>query len=411
MNLCVIFALFAIYSHPDSLIRGVYINCYQASKKEYLDMIFDKADSNMINAIVVDLKSDYGFLAYDSKNSIARELGAIRRFVQVDYILEQAATRGVKVIARIVCFKDDYLSAYEDYAIRNDSDGVWKDYKGLAWTNPYKKKVRDYLVEVSKEIVGLGFRSLAFDYIRFPTDGPVDRMRLTDVYGSRCDPLHDLLKAVRHAVGDTIEIGACVFGFTVLHPLMSEGQDIAKMSNYVDVFYPMLYPSHFNASYKKGDTEYWRNYWIYYDAINQATEKVRPGVKIVPFVQGFDYRAEEFDETYIFAQINGALSANADGIIIWHAGGNYATSWSSLVWARNSILRRSAQMSLNTHMREAGQLYQGKSLSPSIVQSTLREKSLTMHLSSSQPAPFRCSSSDNPPLEQSRRSYLDPVSP
>ncbi|MBN2619840.1 hypothetical protein JXB22_02025 [candidate division WOR-3 bacterium] len=411
MNLCVILALFSIYSHPDSLIRGVYINCYQASKQEYLDVIFEKADSNMINAIVVDLKSDYGFLCYDSKNTIARELGAIKRFVKVDYILEQAAKRGIKVIARIVCFKDDYLSAYENYAIYNDSNEVWRDYKDLAWTNPYKKEVRDYLVDVSKEIVDLGFTSLTFDYLRFPTDGPVDRMKLTNVYGSRCDPLHDLLKAVRHAVGDTIEIGACVFGFTVLHALKAEGQDIARMSEYVDVFYPMLYPSHFNASYKKGDTEYWRNYWIYYDAIYQAAEKVRPGVKIVPFVQGFDYRTEQFDETYVFAQINGALSAYADGIVIWHAGGDYATSWPSLLWARNSSLRRSAQMSLNTRMREAGQLYQGKSLLPSTPLSTPQAKSLTMAQLSSQPEPYRCLSSDTLPSRQSRRFYLDPVSP
>gem|GEM_PF-792116 len=411
MNLCVILVLFNVISHPDSLVRGVYVNCYQASKKDYLDNVFEKVDSGLINTIIIDLKSDYGFLCYDSKNKIAREIGAIKRYVKLDYLFEQAARRNVKLTARIVCFKDDYLSVYEDYAIYDDSGEVWRDFKELAWTNPYKKDVRNYLVDVSKEIVDLGFRSLAFDYIRFPTDGPVKRMMLVDVYGERCDPLHDLLKAVRKAVGDSIEIGACVFGFTTWHPLKSEGQDITKMDEYVDVLYPMLYPSHFGAGFKKGDTEYWRNYWIYFDSVKEAIKKVQPDVKIVPFIQGFDYRAKEFNDDYIFAQINGALSANAHGIVIWHAGGNYTTSWASLLWVRNSILRRSAQMSLNIRMREAGQLYQGIILSPSIPQSTVQEKSLITDRSYNPPGPYHYLKGDTLPSVKTRRSCLDPVSP
>lgn len=374
-------------------------------------MIFEKVDSGLVNTIIIDLKSDYGFLCYDSKNAIAREIGAIKRYVKLDYLFEQAEQRHVKLTARIVCFKDDYLSVYKDYALCNDSGEVWRDFKDLAWTNPYKKGVRDYLVEVSKEIVGLGFRSLAFDYIRFPTDGPVNRMELTDVYGSRCDPLHDFLKSVRAAVGDSIEIGACVFGFTVWYPLKAEGQDIMKMHEYVDVFYPMLYPSHFGAEFKKGDTEYWRNYWIYYDSVRKAIEKVGHNVKIVPFIQGFDYRAKEFNDDYVFAQIHGALSAGADGVVIWHAGGNYSTSWSSLFWARNSILRRSAQMSLNTHMRESAQIYQGILPAPAIPLSTIPMKTLTADQSYTPPESYQCSRGDTLPSGKNRRSYLDPVFP
>jgi hypothetical protein len=300
---------------------------------------------------------------------------------------------------------------YKDCAIYDDSGDVWRDFKDLAWINPYKKEVRQYLVDVSKEIVDLGFTSLAFDYIRFPTDGPVGRMLLTDVYGSRCDPLHDLLQSVRKAVGDSIEIGACVFGFTVWHPLRSEGQDISKMDDYVDVLYPMLYPSHFGAGFKQGETEYWRNYWIYYDSVREAFAKIRQGVKIIPFVQGFDYRAKEFNADYVFAQINGTLTAGADGFVIWHAGGNYTTSWASLSWARNSILRRSAQMTLNTRMREAGQLYQSINLVPSISQLPIQERNRTMDLSYSLPAPYHYWKNDSLPLTRTRRSYLDPVSP
>ncbi|GAH93110.1 unnamed protein product, partial [marine sediment metagenome] len=92
MNLCVILALSQIfYTNPDSIIRGIYINPYQANNKNYLEKIFVKADSGLINAIVVDFKSDYGFLSYASNIELAQKIGAIKRYIDVDYLIKNAA--------------------------------------------------------------------------------------------------------------------------------------------------------------------------------------------------------------------------------------------------------------------------------------------------------------------------------
>ena len=48
------------------------------------------------------------------------------------------------------------------------ADGsIYRDNKGLAWVNPYKKEVWDYLIEVSKKAGEMGFKEIQFDYIRF----------------------------------------------------------------------------------------------------------------------------------------------------------------------------------------------------------------------------------------------------
>ena len=404
MNLCVILVLFNIFStNLEHVVRGVYINPYQASKKAYLEKVFNKADSGLINTIVIDFKSDYGFLTYSSDLEKAKQINAVKRYIDVDYLLENAAQHDVKVIARVVCFRDEYLASNNDYAILNDSGEVWLDSKGLAWTNPYKKEVRGYLLSIAEEIAQLGFKSIAFDYIRFPTDGELARIRLTDIQGSRYTPILDFLKSVKDNLGDEVEIGVCCFGFAVWYSLKKEGQDIEKMGEYIDVLYPMLYPSHFGRSFKREEDEYWRNYWIYFDSVRKAKEKLPTHVRIIPFVQGFDLRAQSFDGEYLSAQFYGSLAGGADGFVVWNARGDYSTSWSPLSWVRNSILRKSAQMSLNSRMKEAGHRYQSIGPVQLLAQAKTRKKNLTTRQTHS---PI-----DSRPSRKNQIFYLDPVLP
>ena len=391
------------YPDPDSVTRGVYINPYQVCNKEYMKEIFAKADSGLINTIVVDFKSDYGFLAYASSIEKAKEIDAVKHFIDVDYLIEETAARGMKLIARIVCFRDDYFARYNDCGIKNDSGEVWFDKKGLAWINPYKQEAREYLLELTKEIVDLGIRSIAFDYIRFPTDGSVERIRLTNVDGPRCAPILKFLETIKHEINDNVEIGVCVFGFAVWYCLESEGQDIKAMAEYIDVLYPMLYPSHFHWNFKREENEYWRNYWIYYDSVKEAKGKLPLHIKITPFVQGFTLLAENFNCEYIFSQIDGALSAFADGFVIWNARGDYAISSSPLLWAHNLILKQSVQTCLNTRMKEEGQRYQNIIHPQLLTQGKTRKIDLTtlqIH-----------TRIDSLPLRKSRKFYPDPVLP
>ncbi len=362
MNLCVVIALWAqCYPAADSsVIRGVYINPYQANRKEYMEEIFARADSGFINAIVVDFKSDYGFLTYGSELELAKKISAVKKHFDAAYLVENAAKHNLKLIARIVCFRDNYLAQYKKFGLKDDSGKVWRDYKGMAWTNPYDADVHDYLIALTKEIVEKGVKSIAYDYVRFPTDGEVWRIRPTKVKGSRVDAIAGFLDKARKAVD--AEIGICVFGFSIWRRLLSEGQDLSRLGEHIDVLYPMLYPSHFDRAFRNEENEMWRNYWIYFDSVNEAFAKLPCSVKVMPFVQGFEYRAKEYNADYVFSQINGVLSARGDGFIIWNARSDYAICWPAFVWAGNSILKRYAQTYQDSHRRAKGRRCQDKDL-------------------------------------------------
>ena len=76
-----------------------------------------------------------------------------------------------QTIARVVAFRDPYLAEQKPEWSLHVADGkIYRDNKGLAWVNPYKKEVWDYLIEVGKRAGEAGFDEIQFDYIRFAVD-------------------------------------------------------------------------------------------------------------------------------------------------------------------------------------------------------------------------------------------------
>lgn len=350
MNLFALTALLAqCCGTHDSIVRGVYVNPYQANRKDYWQEIFEQADSGLINTVIVDFKGDYGFLTYNSQLELANKIGAVKKHFDVDWLIENTNRHNIKLIARIVCFRDDYIAPHKNYGIRDDSAQLWLDKKGMAWTNPYRDDVQDYLLAITEELTDRGIRSIAYDYARFPADGDVTRIRLTNVKGSRVDAIARFLEKARRQTD--AEIGVCVFGFSVWRILHAEGQDLVRIGEYIDVLYPMLYPSHFHRDFKNEATENWRNYWIYFDGARESRGKLPPWVNVVPFVQGFEYRAKDYGPDYVFSQIHGATAAGSDGFIIWNARSDYAACWRALEWTRNSIPMR--------HAHTRGEKYRG----------------------------------------------------
>lgn len=368
MNLFAIAVLCAAYTaDPDSVVRGVYINPWQGADREFMDRIFARADSGVINAIVVDCKSDFGYLTYASEIPLARKIKAVRPYLDLDSLLARARTHRVKFIARIVCYRDNYLAGYGKFGMRDETGDLWRDKTGSNWTNPYIDSVGDYLAEVVAELKKRGVSSVAFDYIRFPTDGAVDRIRLTRVKGPRYQPIVRLLKKVRDRAPG-VEVGACVYGFTAWYDLPNLGQVLGKLGDHLDVIYPMLYPSHFPSDFKREVSEYWRNYWIYFDSVKGAFGRLPGRVRVVPFVQGFDLLAESFDYDYVLSQLDGSIAAGASGFLIWNPGCEYATSWTPIGWVYNSIRDRHARMIQDTRTTGTGHRYPGTDFPPSLFQ-------------------------------------------
>src|SRR3989338_6124835 len=129
-----------------------------------------------LNSLIIDIKDYSGFLSFIPKDEALRVFVSPRCVApDMKEFVKKLHDTGIYVIGRITVFQDPvFTKKHPELAVKKASDGsVWKDYKGLSFTDPGSKEVWDHHVAIAKEAYAIGFDELNFDYIRFPSDGPM----------------------------------------------------------------------------------------------------------------------------------------------------------------------------------------------------------------------------------------------
>ncbi|MBD3286228.1 hypothetical protein GF359_06810, partial [candidate division WOR-3 bacterium] len=255
----------------------------------------------------------------------------------------------IRVIARMVCFKDEMVADESDWAVYRSGGGIWADAGGATWLNAFDEDTWYYLASIARELVDFGFDEIQLDYVRFPTDGDV----LSCVfYGTKGrikeEAIEGFLKVMRDSV--TVPLSVDVFGYAAWRTLKLEGQELSRISPHVDYICPMLYPSHFSPMFLKG----WKNreYWVYSRSVHSAFNLMgEDKADIVTYVQGFSWNAPGYGPDYIFDQMMASLNAGAAGFFIWNASGNYLPAFSALSRGGSSLREIDVQTTRDTHMR------------------------------------------------------------
>ena len=155
---------------PPVKVKGIYVTG-PAAGSERMEQLIDLVSSTELNTMVIDVKNDEGNLTYKMEVPASANLEAGIRYVKdMPALVERLHQQGIYVIARIVCFKDPVLAAARpELALRLPDGKAVMDANGLAWVNPYKEEVWDYLIDLSKQAAALGFDEIQYDYIRFST--------------------------------------------------------------------------------------------------------------------------------------------------------------------------------------------------------------------------------------------------
>jgi len=158
--------------------RGVYIPFGLLTSRQRTLAILDMISATELNAVVVDVKGDRGWLAYASDNSLAKELRvSAQDIMDISEFLDICRQREIYTIARLVVFKDNPLAhGRSDLAVKQADGSVWLDREQLGWANPYREEVWDYNIGIAKEVALLGFDEVQLDYVRFPSDGDLTQI-------------------------------------------------------------------------------------------------------------------------------------------------------------------------------------------------------------------------------------------
>lgn len=309
-------------------VKGVYVTSFTAADPGRMSKMLALADTTEINAFVIDVKDDIGMVTYDTSTAMAKELGLVeRRIKDIDALLATLNEHGIVPIARVVCFKDTSLAqARPELAVRSVKGGKWQDRKGLSYVNPYSHEVWEYIVQVAEDAARRGFREIQFDYVRFPTDGPISEAVYPGEYCSKEDAIAGFLAYARARLEPLgVWVSADVFGIVIMDTpdTATIGQKYYKVARNVDIVCPMVYPSHYySGSYGLDDPDA-HPYELVTAAMKETTLRLagtgamgRPWLKDDDY--GVDYGVEE-----VKAEIKAAEQQGYSEWMLWNAGNEY----------------------------------------------------------------------------------------
>ena len=145
---------------------------------EYLDL--EKSGLTALELDVKDQNGEVGFVP--SSVPLAKSVGAARGYYDARDVARRAHERGLYLVGRIVVFEDPVLSRARP-GPGDPTDGrVGLARCSRAGVGESVRPARVALQRRPREAAArAGFDEIMFDYVRFPSDGDVDRA----VYGSR----------------------------------------------------------------------------------------------------------------------------------------------------------------------------------------------------------------------------------
>jgi hypothetical protein len=317
------------------VVRGLYVNRWAAIGQRMWDLI-GIAKRTEVNALVIDVKDDRGYVLYRSAVPLAHAIGADTvnpmPASRMRAVLDTMRANGILPIARIVVAKDPLLaSARRDWAVKRRSDGApWLDQSGNPWLDPHQRGVWSYAADLAAEAVKLGFSEVQFDYVRFPDDPRLIRQAAFPLAKGRHrdQVIREQLGYLRSRVKPLgVPMAIDVFGLTTSDSTdMGIGQRWEQFADQADVVLPMTYPSH----YARGTYGIARPNANPYDVLDHAltdglarNRTVVNAAEIVPWYQDFTLGAPRYGVKQLRAQMQAGYDNGVRSWMLWNPGSKY----------------------------------------------------------------------------------------
>lgn len=333
---------------PDTqIVRGLYVNRFAAQSAKRMHQLIDIADHSEINALVIDLKDEFGLNYAPTDPSLQKNAGHSGTIPHLKELLDTLRAHGILAVARIVVFKDSVTArVHPEWTIRQADGTPWHDKKGMTWVNPYHHELWEYNIHVAEDAVKLGFGEVQFDYIRFPEPyKSLPPQVFPDQNGRNQDKAQALADFLAMAHSRLSKLGvrttADIFGLVTSVPNALEvGQQWEHLAPVTDVLLPMVYPSHYppgslNVAHPNAEP-----YAIIHAAIISAHERDAKlglsGERVRPWLQAFTLGKPAYGPDELREEKRAVYDAGYDGWVLWNPGSKYEPFLSALEKTRVS---------------------------------------------------------------------------
>jgi hypothetical protein len=321
-------------TRPPSPVRAIYVNAWAFGGRRFYDLV-RLADRTEINAFVIDVKDDTGYLTYRSGVPTAIAIGANgeQRARDVRARLRLLREHGIHPIARIVVAKDPLLASRKpEWSVRHVNGGLWRDRLDFAWVDAFNDSVWVYAAQLAAEAVRVGFAEVQYDYVRFP-DEPESRLASAVFAGRR--PVETKRQGVARNLrllrdrtrGLGVPFTIDVFGLTTSATSdMGIGQMWEDLVTTADVVLPMVYPSHYARGHYNLARPNSEPYKLIRRAMQDALKRSAPlgkTAEIRPYLQAFTLGQPRYTPVEVREQIRAAEELGLHSWVLWNPRSAY----------------------------------------------------------------------------------------
>ncbi|GAK00966.1 putative glycoside hydrolase [Geomicrobium sp. JCM 19055] len=323
----------------DDAVRGIYVSSHSAGSSRFHSLL-SLVDESDLNAMVIDIKDDYGNVTYDPGHSTTYKDIATNYIQDLDAVMKELNDHNVYPIARIVVFKDSLLANKKpELSFLNESGDVWLNGRGEAFVNPFLEEVWHHNIMIAKEAAKAGFKEIQFDYVRFPEGFETRDRELEYSIGNydRFDRVQAVTDFVSFAKEELetfdVDVSVDLFGYaTVEQESAGIGQNFSRIAESVDVISSMIYPSHWSGNFgiEAPDTMPYELISAYAKVENQRISELSSPPITRPWIQDFtaswlgEGKYIPYGPKEVEAQIQALHDHGIDEYLIWNAGNTYS---------------------------------------------------------------------------------------
>ncbi len=323
--------------------KGIYLTAYSVAGKSFPELLSNAKNSG-INTIVFDVKNMDGTIFDKKAQKSTYKQFSFRNTLDIRKVTEVIHDADMKAVSRIVMFHDINIAKKDSTLCPFRFDGshwIESKRKGPAWLDPSNHKVQSILLTLIDWTARQGVEEIQLDYVRFPTQGDVGNAifayQKEDSLFAEKDSLYkfrskdDIIasfvkKASAICHSHNVRLSADVFAITSWQrksDISATGQNLKKMSLYLDEIHPMIYSSHFDKHF-----DFRKNYWndgylSVYEGSVRTMVNSNKNCKVIPYIQGNSWRVR-FNKEYIYSQIAAVKDSGSKGYIFWNASNRYS---------------------------------------------------------------------------------------
>lgn len=330
------------FEYPDA-VRGIYVTGHSAGGSRFNDLL-TLVDQTDLNAMVIDIKDDYGHVTYQPDPSSPYYDVSQPYIKDPKALLSTLEEKQIYPIARVVVFKDTVLANKKPEWSFTQNGGVWKNGRGDSFVNPFLEEVWEYNTNIAIEAAKLGFQEIQFDYVRFPEGfekrdeilqysmGKYEDLDLDNVQ-KRVEAVTDFVAYAKEKLKPYgVKVSVDIFGYTATLPeAPGIGQNFSKISEHVDVISSMIYPSHWTSYFgiAKPDLHPYELVTEYAKVEKQKLNELETPPISRPWIQDFtaswlgNGNYKRYGKAEVEAQIKALNDQGINEFLIWNAGNTY----------------------------------------------------------------------------------------